>query len=245
MWESGAVPEVFARSRPTPGIAAKAAATEPAKLARLLIAGRDEALRGEISQRLASGTPRLVIMNEVLPPIAREIGRLWDNDESDLIDAQRAFGALKRWIGELASETDAPVPAISPSILMQVAPGERHTLGVDMAEAVFRGLGWRVARGEARGFGADLANEWRDVLGFSLSCDRNIEALAKAIVEARAASRNARLLVVVGGPIFSDRPDIAKKIGADFCAPAAEITVQWSDALLNGSPMSLFFNKRC
>jgi methanogenic corrinoid protein MtbC1 len=216
---------------------ANPAPAEPAKLARMLIAGRNDAFRREIVERLASGLPPLVVMTEVLAPIARVLGRLWDNDDADLIDMQRACGALKRWIGEIAPEAGVQIPAKSPSILLQVAPGERHTLGVDIAEAVFRGAGWRVARGEARGFHADLAQEWRDVLGFSLSCERHIEALAKAIPEARMASRNPRLLVVVGGPIFAERPNIVENIGADFCACAAEMPVHLSDALINGTPM--------
>jgi methanogenic corrinoid protein MtbC1 len=181
--------------------------------------------------------PPLAVMTEVLAPTARELGRLWDNDDCDLIDVQRATGALKRWIREIAPQAAARAPAKSPSILMLVAPGDWHTLGADMAEAVFRGLGWRVTRGETLGFQAELAAEWRDVLGFSLSCDRHIEGLAKAIAEARAASRNPRLFVVVGGPIFTESSEIARKIGADFCASAAEMSVKLYDALLNGSHM--------
>jgi methanogenic corrinoid protein MtbC1 len=225
------------RARTGPETGAKPAPVEPAKLARLLIAGRNDEFRSEICEYLASGIPPLVVMTQVLAPTARELGRLWDNDESDLIDMQRACGALKRWIGEIAPLTGGPTPVKPPSILLQAAPGEWHTLGVDIAEAGFRRVGWRVARGEARGFHADLAREWRDVLGFSLSCDRHVEALTKAIFEARMASRNPRLLVVVGGPIFAERPNIAQNIGADFCACAGEMPVQLSDRLINGVSM--------
>jgi methanogenic corrinoid protein MtbC1 len=233
------LPQLFPgnRARSSPETGLMPASVKPAKLARLLIAGCDDAFRCEINARLASGTPPLAVMMEVLAPTARELGLLWDNDDCDLIDVQRATGALKCWIRELAPQTGARTPAKPPSILLQVAPGERHSLGLDMAEAVFRGLGWRVARGEARGFLADLAEEWRDVLGFSLSCDRHIAALAEAIAEARATSRNRRLLIVVGGSIFVEQSGIAQKIGADFCASAAEMSVQLQDALLNGSHM--------
>jgi methanogenic corrinoid protein MtbC1 len=214
---------------------ARPAEDVPAKFARLLVAGHEDAVRDEIAERLAAGVPPLAVMNGVFAPVARELGNLWDNDDCDIIDMQRATGALKRWTGEIGFDAGAPISARSPSILIQAAPGERHTLGADMAEAVFRSLGWRVARGEARGFRVDLAEQWRDVIGFSLSCDRNIEALKKAIAEARETSRNPRLLVLVGGRIFVESLGLATNLGADFCACTAEMTVQAPNPLLNAT----------
>ncbi|MCW2282295.1 methanogenic corrinoid protein MtbC1 [Rhodoblastus acidophilus] len=211
-------------------------------LARLLATGRDDAFRAEIYGRLAGGGP-LSVMMDILAPVAREIGCFWDNDESDLIDVQRATGVLKRLIDEIALRVTAQTLAKPPSILLQAAPGERHTLGVQMAESVFCGMGWRVARSEARGFRAELAHEWRDFLGFSLSCDRHLDALAQAIAEARAVSRNPKLLVVVGGAFFGRRPDIARQIGADFCVCGTEMPVQPQDALLNGPRRHTFFTR--
>jgi methanogenic corrinoid protein MtbC1 len=255
MYQSGAFPKRLAedgsaahgggrtnRKRTALAIAAKPGPAELTELARHLIAG-DDAFRRAMDARLASGAPPLSVMVDLLAPAARELGRLWDNDDCDLIDVQRASGALQRLICEIAAQTPARALAKSPSIFMQATPGERHTLGVDMAETAFRGMGWRVGRDETRGFRADLAREWRDFIGFSLSCDRHVEALARAIVEARAASRNPKLLVVVGGSIFTKRPDLARKIGADFCVCSAELTVQHADALVNGSPMSHIFQK--
>jgi methanogenic corrinoid protein MtbC1 len=213
---------------------ARPAQVEPARLARLLIDGRNDAFRSEIGARFAPGSPTLAIISGVLASTARELGRLWDNDDCDLIDMQRAVGALKRWIAEITSETAARTTALSPSILVQATPGDSHTLAVDMAEALLRGTGWRVARGEARSFRDVLAAEWRDAIGFSLSCDRHAETLKAAIAEARAASRNPNLLVLVGGAVFVERPRLAAKLGADFCACTAEMTVQAPFELLNG-----------
>ena len=218
---------------------------EPGKLARLLVEGRDDLFRREMSERLVMGTPPLALMTGVLAPVARELGSLWDNDDCDLIDMQRAAGVLKRWVREIGSGASERASSRAPSILVQVAPGETHTLGVDMAEALFRSSGWSVARGEARGFHADLAEQWRDVIGFSLSCDRHVEALRKAIPEARSASRNPNVLVLVGGSIFVERLGLATKIGADFCACTAELAVQAPQALLNRSTTSNILNISC
>ncbi|MCW2273059.1 hypothetical protein GJ654_03005 [Rhodoblastus acidophilus] len=233
---------ICAEARPARGHRAPPSCDELTALAKLLVTGRDDAFRAEIYGRLTAGAP-LSVMMDILAPVAREIGCFWDRDESDLIDVQRATGVLKRLIGEIALRVTAQTLAKPPSILLQVAPGERHTLGVQMAESVFCAMGWRVARGEARGFRADLGREWRDFLGFSLSCDRHVDALAQAVAEARAASRNPKLLVVVGGPVFCRKPDLARQIGADFCVCASEMPVQPQDALLNGPPRHTFFTR--
>lgn len=233
------LPRLFRRS------GARPRQEEQAELARHLVAGREEVLRGVIAERLASGIPPLAVMTEVLAPVARELGNLWDNDDCDLIDVQRAAGALKRWISEIGPGAGAPTSARSPSILVQIVPGEKHTLGVDMAEALFQGSGWRVVRGEMRGFQADLAEQWRDVIGFSMSCDRNIESLRKSISEARENSLNPRLLVIVGGPIFVENIGLAAKLGADLCACTAEMSVHAPKALLNATSMSNLINLRC
>ena len=280
MWESGAVPNVFATDRSAlekpvaPGgnldaahpsalrtrlreiIGAevlprmlrnwsKPAQVDPGRLALLLVEGRHEEFQSEIAERLGSGTPPLDVMTGILAPTARELGRLWENDDCDLFEVQRATGALKRWIMEIAHQVRARTPAKSPSILLQVAPGETHLLGVDMAAVLFRGAGWRVARGDQRGVHADLAESWRDVVGFSLSCDRYIEALAWAIAEARKVSRNPNLLILVGGPVFINRSQLAETIGADFCASTAEMTVPFAKALLTGIKLSPRLHTRC
>ncbi|WP_294533307.1 cobalamin B12-binding domain-containing protein [uncultured Rhodoblastus sp.] len=218
---------------------------ETGKLARLLVEGRDDDFRCEIGGRLASGASPFAIMTGVLAPVARELGSLWYDDDCDLIDMQRASGALKRWISEIGPCACERTSGRSPSILVQVAPGETHTLGVDIAEALFRGSGWSVDRGEGRGFQAELAEHWRDVVGFSLSCDRHIDSLKRAIAEAREASRNPGLVVLVGGPIFAEHLGLAAKLGADFCACTAETTVRAPHALLDVSTTSNMVNISC
>jgi len=234
---------VCADARPERALQPKPSCDEVIALARLLASGADDSFRADIRARLSAGAPPLSVMIDILAPVARELGCFWDDDENDLIDVQRASGVLKRLIDETALKVVPQVLAKPPSLLLQVAPGERHTLGVQIAEAVFCSMGWRVTRGEARGMRADLAQEWRDFLGFSLSCDRHVEALAQAVAEARAISRNPGLLVVVGGPVFVRRPDLAKAVGADFCVCATEMPVQNPDSLLNGPPRHTFFTR--
>ena len=55
-----------------------------------------------------------------------------------------------------------------------------HVFGVAMVETFFRAAGWRVKRG-GLDFADELAREWFDLVGFSLSGDRHLEVLANAV----------------------------------------------------------------
>ena len=116
--------------------------------------------------------------------------------------------------------------AIGPSpyadtVLLLPAPGEQHTLGLVILSEFFRREGWQVVGGPvSNGAGtADLVRStWVDVVGFSLGSTRHLDGLAASIRGVRAASRNRYLGVMVGGPLFLQRPDLVRRVGADTTA---------------------------
>ena len=60
-----------------------------------------------------------------------------------------------------------------------------------------------------------LSQHWFDVLALSASMDGEIEELSKTIKAARKTSRNPRLAIMVGGPLFLRQPELAATVGAD------------------------------
>ncbi len=59
---------------------------------------------------------------------------------------------------------------------------------------------------------------WFGVAGFSLACDDHIGDLAVLIRDVRRASRNAGIGILVGGPLFMENPDLVALVGADATA---------------------------
>jgi len=216
---------------------AKPAQTQPADpvaLAALLVARRFEEARAFIVARLAAGATAGAVMTEDLAPAARRLGALWDEDACDFVDVDIALHGLQTMLRELIPDQGARPEGRRPSILIGLAPGETHTLGVEMAERLFAAAGWRVARGRSARWLQTLGRESFGAVGFSLSCDRFAPALAQAIARARALSCNPRLHVVVGGAIFAENPGLAVSLGADGCAADASAAVQLSCGLLQG-----------
>ena len=206
-------------------------AADPDGLVALLRQGRVAEACGQIEARLQSGATPQTVMIEDLGPAARKLGALWDRDECDFVDVSLGLGALHGLLREL-TPSESPVAVGAPSILILLTPGETHEFGAKIAERFFISAGWRTDRSDASQFRAALAREWFHAVGFSLSCERYGESLEHAIAAARAASRNPQIKVVVGGAIFSEKPSLAKKLGADLYAANAETTVNLSRILL-------------
>ena len=63
---------------------------------------------------------------------------------------------------------------------------------------------------------------WFDVLGLSLNTERALAPLASMIEDFRIQSKNRELLVVVGGGLVKQRPDLASALAVDAVFTAAE-----------------------
>jgi len=205
---------------------------DPEWFAKQLVEGRLDEARAAIGARLASGATPLQVMIEDLSSAARWLGELWVRDDCDFFDATLVAGALRELLREMAPDDARPLRARAPSILILLAPGETHSLGVDIVSSVFRQAGWSTLRGDSRTYLEALARRRHDVVGFSLSSDRHLGALAQAIGLARSVSRNPKLKILVGGPVFAEQPGLADKLGADACASGRDIAVQLPHTLL-------------
>jgi len=207
-------------------------AADPDRLVALLRANRIGDACDQIEARLRSGASPQAVMIEDFGPAARKLGSLWDADECDIVDVSLGVAALAGFLRELMPFESPVTAASAPSILILVAPGETHELGVKMVESFFRSAGWRASRSAGVNFCATLRREWFDAVGFSISCERYVDSLERAVAEARVASRNPRLKILVGGAIFGDKPFLAKKIGADLFAANADAAINISRILL-------------
>jgi methanogenic corrinoid protein MtbC1 len=204
---------------------------DPKALALSLVSGRVAQAQALITTRLRLGATAANVMLEDLAPAARELEELWRRDECDFFDVTVATHALRAMVRELAPVSSAFRHSQTASIILSPAPGETHELGADIVAAVFRFAGWRAVRCQSADVSSRLARDDFDAVGFSLSCDRYIESLRGAIRAAREASRNPRLTILVGGPVFAARPELAAPLGADVCASTGDLAYGFPDSI--------------
>ena len=69
-------------------------------------------------------------------------------------------------------------------------------------------------------------------MGLSLNCITCLAPLRALIAETRSVTRNRDLVILVGGHVFLESPELVAAVGADGTAPDAEAAVRLARSLL-------------
>jgi len=198
------------------------------ELVRLLLADGPSDGNAFIETLLLRGATPEALYIGILSDAARWLGLMWEDDRCDFAQVTIGLGRLQqaarllspRFQGASVTRGDGRC------LLLLPAPGEQHTFGLLILGEFFQRAGWRVAGGpNARGAnsgGTDAEGlartTWFDVAGFSIGSERLLDDLAAIIRRVRLASRNRAIGVMVGGPLFQQRPDLVARAGADAMA---------------------------
>lgn len=201
------------------------------ELVRLLLAPEASAGMDFIEGLLSRGIAVEALYTGILPDAARWLGLMWEEDRCDFARVTIAVGRLQQATRLLSPRFHAASVnrEDAHSLLLLPAPGEQHTLGLQILAEFFQRAGWRVAGGpkssdlDAAGL---VRRNWFDVIGFSIGSERMFDGLARKIRQVRRASRNRLLGVMVGGPLFQQRPELAALAGADASAADAPTAIR-------------------
>lgn len=160
---------------------------------------------------------------ELLAPVARRLGVMWEEDACDFTAVTIGLSCLHQLVREYSPTFTMRAPRVEPDrrILLATTPGEQHSFGLLVVEQFFRGAGWDVwsGAGAERAEIVEAAHRiWFGVAGFSLACEEHLGELALLIRSVRRVSRNAGIGILVGGPLFLERPELASLVGADASA---------------------------
>jgi len=239
--------------------AACASAVEP-EADRLTPRDIEEFAQSVLSGGTAAGLQRIeelrvrgmrldAIYLHLLGPAARHLGVLWEEDRCDFTQVTIGLGGLHRILRELSPQfrsgiewTDEDVHSGGISsvnsgrrLLLVPASGEQHSLGLLMVADFFARAGWDVWGGETPA-GGELfrlvRDQWFDVVGLAVGCERRLELLAADIRSLRATSRNRAVRVMVGGPVLVTHPEYAAVVGADGMAVDAWEALRVAEGLL-------------
>ena len=160
---------------------------------------------------------------DLLAPVARYLGELWEQDLCDFTEVTIGLGRLQQVLHETSAAFGqaARRPMSGRRVLLLPCPGEQHTFGIAMVAEFFHRAGWDVAGGPAQA-GADpqdmVQREWFDVVGFSVGSESHVGALCECIRSVRKASRNPNVGIIAGGPVFVLNPEYATRIPVDAVA---------------------------
>jgi methanogenic corrinoid protein MtbC1 len=162
-------------------------------------------------------------LEEGISGTAMALGTWCEQNQIGLDAVAGATERLEELVFEIADEylSRSAAGGTARSILLTRAPGNHHTLGSFIAAELFNWHGWAVVSGP--GIEGDrviqtLASERIDVLGVTVSEDRDLLPAHRLISHGRSVSRNTDLIVVVGGTQAFLRTDLAREVNADLVA---------------------------
>ena len=194
-------------------------------------------LLARVEALMAGGVSVETAYLHLLAPAARRLGSWWDEDACDFVDVTMGLWRLQEIVHAIAALIPgvAPVEGVDRRGLFAPAPGEQHGLGAIIVEEFFRRAGWQTWSAPALDedeLVALVAGRAFDVVGLTVSVERHVAPLARSIAAVRRASRNPGILVLVGGRVFTQSPDLATQIGADGTASDGQLAVTLAETLL-------------
>ena len=175
----------------------------------------------------SSGTNLEDIYLHLLTPVARKLGEMWEEDESSFTEVTIALWRIKQLMYDLSPifQQYAEQGKAGSSIMLVPLPGSQHNLGLFMVSEFFAKAGWRIW-GELAATEEEIismaANEWFDVVGLSASVREQFPQLKQLILSIKAKSKNPKVGVIIGSPVFNQFPELVADLGADMVGIDAE-----------------------
>lgn len=194
----------------------------------------------EVDAFIADGTSVETICLDLLAPAARRLGEMWESDECDFVDVTMGLWRLQEVMREIAARSPADLSglAMPRTALFSPMPGDHHNFGTLMIEEVFSRGGWQseaLVKPERRELLDRLARQPFDLVGSTLARDCPSAALANLIKAVRNVSANPDIIVLVGGRMINQNPEIAVEVGADGTGSDALAALELADTLVKVS----------
>lgn len=242
--ESEVIPRLILSRRAADAPAYRGDADRPGPTRQDVETLADLAIKGDVAAAAAFvgtlrarhvPTPRIYL--ELFAPTARHLGKLWEADLCDFASVTIGLCCLQQLLLD-SSRSGRLRTGGGPKdrrVLLAPVPGEQHSFGLAMVGEFFRRQGWTVTSGtgaSAAELVATVRAQWFGVVGFSLSDDTRLDALAGLIRDVRRASCNPQIGVLVGGHIFVGQPELGVLVGADATATDGHQAVLKAEALL-------------
>ena len=208
------------------------------ELVHRLMGAEEDGARAFIEVLEQKGATPASLYLGVVTLAARRLGEMWEDDRCDFTQVTISLGRLQQCVRALSPSFQTAAvsrSAHADTILLLPGPGDQHTFGLVILGEFFQREGWHVMGGPvSTGYDAArmVRDHWVDVTGFSVGSIKHVDALSACIHAVRKASRNRNLAIMVGGPLFLQRPELVARVGADTTAADAPSAVRQAKGLL-------------
>ncbi|MEQ8660470.1 MAG: cobalamin B12-binding domain-containing protein, partial [Gammaproteobacteria bacterium] len=197
----------------------------------------DDAVFECVDALVARHVPLERVFLGLLAPVARRLGEMWEADTCTFTEVTLGLMRLQQVLRRYAPRFNDGGAGCDGArrLLLNALPGEQHNFGIFMVAEFFRRAGWEVDEapcGSSREIAAIVNREWYAMVGLSLSSECRVNELANLILQLRERSVNPDLGIMVGGWLFSERPELIEFVGADIGGKDAASAVEEAEYLL-------------
>ena len=219
-------------------VAIRPGISEVRHLTELVLSGQMAEARSYLQGVFYLGMPPEVVYLDLLAPVARKLGVMWEHDRVDFVAVTlglRRLQQLAHQISENADGGEAVTVKAGHRALFVALPGEQHVFGTQIVGDMLRRAGWDIwdAPGATEKDIIELTkNEWFAVVGLSISAPEQMEPLALIIRQIRRQSLNRAVRIMVGGHPFAGHPERVALVGADATATDGRDAVLQAERLL-------------
>lgn len=204
---------------------------EITKLTNLLLDTEEGSFELAITVLKTHGAPIDYIVLDLIPSIARQLGKQWEDDSLSFADVSIGVNKLERVIHKLdylfqANQLDRQQ---NKSIFISGFPGSQHSLGTLIFANFLIYSGWQVHRPNQVNMDSivyGVSSKEIQAIAISVSTNEQLEKLPELINLLREKSKNPEIIVLIGGPLYNKAPDEFKHIQANIKAFTPEESVQ-------------------
>lgn len=208
------------------------------RITQLLLSTEDGAFELAITALKTHGASINYIILDLIPTIARRLGKQWEDDTLSFAEVSIGTQKLERVIHKLdyLFQVTQLEKRGDHSILISVFPESQHSLGTLILSNYFIHSGWRVYRPEnntLKSISRELEANSHDAIAISISCDEQLQELPNIINLLREKSKNPKIQVLIGGPLYNEAPAKFAHIQADIKAFSPEESVEKLEHILS------------
>lgn len=208
------------------------------QITQLLLSTEEDAFELAITFLKTHGASINYIVLDLIPTIARRLGKEWEDDTISFAEVSIGVNKLERVIHKLdylfqATQLERRG---NQSILVSVFPGSQHSLGTLILSNYFIHSGWNVYRPDntnLKSISQKLESTSHDAIAISISCDDQLQQLPNIISTLREKSKNQKIMVLIGGPLYNKAPAKFDHIQADVKAFTPEESVEKLEQILS------------
>ena len=201
------------------------------KLTNLLLDTEEGSFELAITVLKTHGASINYIVLDLIPTIARKLGKQWEDDSLSFADVSIGVNKLERVIHKLdylfqANQLDRQQ---NKAIFITVFPGSQHSLGSLIFANFLTFTGWQVHRPNQVNLDAivyGVSSRMLQAIAISVSTNEQLERLPNLIDLVRQKSQNPKIIVLIGGPLYNKAPDAFDHIQAEVKAFSPEESVQ-------------------